>query len=216
MSERATLHRYAHRAVYDRPAIDAILDEGVVCHVGVQTEQGFPVVIPLAYGRHDDNVYLHGSAASRFFRTARGERLEICMTVTLVDGLVVARSTYNTDINYRSVVIIGDANEVRDLDERRLGLELLVEHILPGRSMDARPPTEKELRSTMLLRLPIDEASAKVRTGWPLDDDDDYEIPVWAGVIPLQSSWQAPRTDPLLRFDLGAPDYVTGYRRGSS
>jgi nitroimidazol reductase NimA-like FMN-containing flavoprotein (pyridoxamine 5'-phosphate oxidase superfamily) len=215
VSQRTTLHRYAHRAAYDRPTIDAILDEGVVCHVGLQTDQGYPVVIPLAYGRHDDSVYLHGSAASRFFRTARADSMEVCMTVTLVDGLVVARSTYNTDINYRSVVILGPAAEVKDLEEKRLGLELLVEHILPGRSVDARPPTEKELRSTMLLRLPIDEASAKVRTGWPLDDDDDYQLSVWAGVIPLRSSWDAPRTDPLLRFDLGTPHYLAGYRRGS-
>jgi hypothetical protein len=213
MSERTTLHRYAHRALYDREAIDAILDEAVVCHVGVATQQGYPVVIPLAYGRHGDTVYLHGSAASRFFRTARGSALEVCMTVTLVDGLVVARSTYNTDINYRSVVIIGDVTEVRDLEEKRHGLELLVEHILPGRSADARSPTEKELRATMLLRLPVNEASAKVRTGWPLDEEEDYQLPVWAGVIPLTSRWDAPGTDPLLRFPLDPPDYVTGYRR---
>jgi uncharacterized protein len=215
-SERTTLHRYAHRAAYDRATIDAILDEGVVGHVGIHTDQGFPVVIPLAYGRHGDQIYLHGSAASRFFRTARTDSLEVCMTVTLVDGLVVARSTYNTDINYRSVVIIGDASEVKDLEEKRLGLELLVEHILPGRSADARPPTEKELRSTMLLRLPIHEASAKVRTGWPLDDEADYQLPVWAGVIPLRSQWEAPCPDPLLRFDLGTPAYVAAYGRGAT
>jgi uncharacterized protein len=214
VSERTTLHRYAHRAAYDRQTIDAILDEGLVCHVGVLTDQGFPVVIPLAYGRCGDDVYLHGSAASRFFRTARTDYLEVCMTVTLVDGLVVARSTYNTDVNYRSVVIVGDATEVKGLEEKRRGLELLVEHILPGRSADARPPTEKELRSTMLLRLPIREASAKVRTGWPLDDDQDYELPVWAGVIPLRSWWERPRTDPKLRFDLTAPDYLADYGRG--
>jgi nitroimidazol reductase NimA-like FMN-containing flavoprotein (pyridoxamine 5'-phosphate oxidase superfamily) len=213
-SERTTLHRYAHRAAYDRQTIDAILAEGLVCHVGVLTDQGFPVVIPLAYGRWRDDVYLHGSAASRFFRTARTDTLEVCMTVTLVDGLVVARSTYNTDVNYRSVVIVGDATEVKDLDEKRHGLELLVEHIIPGRSADARPPTDKELRSTMLLRLPISEASAKVRSGWPLDDDQDYELPVWAGVIPLRSWWERPRTDPKLRFDLTAPDYLADYCRG--
>src|SRR5580698_9222111 len=199
-SERTTLHRYAHRAVYDRPTIDAILDEGIVCHVGLQTDKGFPVVIPLAYGRSQDDIYLHGSAASRLFRGSRSPSVEICMTVTIVDGLVVARSTYNTDINYRSVVIIGQAVEVSDLEEKRQGLELLVEHIIPGRSRDARPPTDKELRSTMLLRLPITESSAKVRSGWPLDDDQDYELPVWAGVIPLRSWWERPRTDPKLRF----------------
>ena len=162
-SERATVHRYAHRASYGRATIDTILDEGFVCHVGLQTDAGYPVVIPLAYGRNVDMVYLHGSAASRLFRSARAEAMEICMTVTLVDGLVVARSTYNTDINYRSVVLIGDATEVKDLDEKRLGLEALVNHIVPGRTADARGPTEKELRSTMLLSLPIVDASAKVR-----------------------------------------------------
>src|ERR1700722_1824123 len=126
-SERTTVHRYAHRASYDRAVIDAILDEGFVCHVGLRTDQGFPVVIPLAYGRAGDLVYLHASAASRLFRNARHPSVEVCMTVTLIDGLVVARSTYNTDINYRSVVIMGDATEVRDLDEKNGGLALLVE-----------------------------------------------------------------------------------------
>src|ERR1700678_165834 len=170
-SQTTTLHRYAHRAAYDRETVDAILDEGFVCHVGLCTDKGFPVVIPLAYGRVVDVVYLHGSAASRLFRGARRPTVEICMTVTFVDGLVVARSTYNTDINYRSVMVIGKATEVTDLDEKRRGLESLVEHIIPGRSRDARPPTEKELRSTMLLRLPLTESSSKVRTGWPTDEE---------------------------------------------
>ena len=142
-SERTTLHRYAHRALYDRQTVNALLDEGLVCHVGLQTDRGFPVVIPLAYGRDGDIVYLHGSAASRLFRGARGPDIEICMTVTFVDGLVVARSTYNTDINYRSVVIIGQATEVKDLEEKRRGLDLMVDHIIPGRSRDARPPPRR-------------------------------------------------------------------------
>src|SRR5580698_9120286 len=212
-SERTTLHRYAHRAVYDRPTIDAILDEGIVCHVGLQTDKGFPVVIPLAYGRSQDDIYLHGSAASRLFRNSRSPSVEICMTVTLVDGLVVARSTYNTDINYRSVVIIGHAVEVRDLEEKRWGLESLVEHIIPGRSRDARPPTEKELRSTMLLRLPIAESSAKVRTGWPSDEEEDHDLSVWAGVIPFTQRAESPVGVPALRFALDPPDYVTHYQR---
>jgi uncharacterized protein len=213
VSERTTLHRYAHRAAYDRPTINGILDEGIVCHVGLQTDKGFPVVIPLAYGRVGDLVYLHGSAASRLFRSARTPRVEICMAVTLVDGLVVARSTYNTDINYRSVVIIGEATEVRDLEEKRLGLEAMVEHIIPGRSRDARSPTEKELRSTMLLKLPLSESSAKVRTGWPSDEEEDYALPIWAGVIPFTQLIGAPLDDPALGFELGAPDYVLSYRR---
>src|SRR6202451_3892160 len=154
-SERTTLHRYAHRALYDRQTVNAILDEGLVCHVGLQTDRGFPVVIPLAYGRDGDIVYLHGSAASRLFRGARGPRVEVCMTVTFVDGLVVARSTYNTDITYRSLGVLGSASEVKDLDQKARGLEVMVDHIIPGRTPDARPPTEKELRSTMLLRLAL-------------------------------------------------------------
>ncbi|HEY2214458.1 MAG TPA: pyridoxamine 5'-phosphate oxidase family protein [Acidimicrobiales bacterium] len=214
-SERTTLHRYAHRAAYDRATIDAILDEGIVCHVGLQTDKGYPVVIPLAYGRVGDVIYLHGSAASRLFRGARPTEVEICMTVTFVDGIVVARSTYNTDINYRSVMIIGSASEVKDLDEKRIGLESLVEHIIPGRSADARPPTDKELKSTMLLRLPITESSAKVRTGWPADDDEDYDLSVWAGVIPFTTVIGSPVDDPALRFPLNPPDYVVSYIRGT-
>jgi hypothetical protein len=213
VSERTTVHRYAHRAAYDRPTIDNILDEGIVCHVGLQTDKGFPVVIPLAYGRVGDVVYLHGSAASRLFRGARTPSVEICMTVTFVDGLVVARSTYNTDINYRSVVIIGDASEVKDLEEKRIGLEALVEHIIPGRTADARPPTEKELRSTMLLKLPLTESSAKIRTGWPSDEEEDYDLSIWAGVIPFAHRILPPLADPALRFELGVPDYVEHYQR---
>jgi hypothetical protein len=137
------------------------------------------------------------------------------MTVTFVDGLVVARSTYNTDINYRSVVIIGSASEVRDLDEKRTGLDALVDHIIPGRSTDARPPTEKELRSTMLLRLPITEASAKVRTGFPLDDEEDYDLNIWAGVIPFTTRIESPLVDPQLRFSIAPPTYVEDYRRAA-
>jgi uncharacterized protein len=214
VSERTTLHRYAHRAAYDRATIDGILDEGIVCHVGLQTDKGFPVVIPLAYGRVGDVVYLHGSAASRLFRGARATCVEICMTVTFVDGLVVARSTYNTDINYRSVVIIGDASEVKDLEEKRIGLEALVEHIIPGRTLDARPPTEKELRSTMLLKLPLTESSAKIRTGWPSDEREDYDLSIWAGVIPFAQRILPPLADPALQFELPVPGYVEHYQRG--
>jgi hypothetical protein len=127
--------------------------------------------------------------------------------------LVVARSTYNTDINYRSVVIIGPASEVQDLDEKRIGLDLMVDHIIPGRSRDARPPTEKELRSTMLLRLPLGECSAKLRSGWPLDDEEDYDLPIWAGVIPFTTVVEPALVDPQLRVDAAMPDYVAHYRR---
>ncbi len=135
------------------------------------------------------------------------------MTVTFVDGLVVARSTYNTDINYRSVVVIGPASEVKDLEEKRIGLERMVDHIIPGRSGDARPPTEKELRSTMLLRLPLSESSAKVRTGWPHDEEEDYDLPIWAGVIPLTTVVEPALVDPALRVEATIPGYVERYRR---
>lgn len=211
-SARTTVRRYSHRAAYDRPTIDAILDEGLVCHVGLVTAAGHPVVIPMVYGRHGDDLYLHGSAASRLMRGARPSSTEVCVTVTLVDGLVVARSTYNTDVNYRSVVLIGDAVEVVDLDEKRAGLDLLVDHVIPGRSAEARRPTEKELRATMLLCLPIVEASAKVRTGWPQDEAEDYALDVWAGVIPLGTVAGAPRPDPRLGMALAPPPSVAGFR----
>jgi hypothetical protein len=139
--------------------------------------------------------------------------VEICMTVTFIDGIVVARSTYNTDLNYRSVVIIGEATEVRDLEEKRAGLESLVEHIIPGRTLDARAPTEKELRSTMLLKLPLTESSAKIRTGWPSDETEDYDLSIWAGVIPYVAEFAPPVDDPELRFALDAPDYIVNYGR---
>jgi uncharacterized protein len=212
-SERTTVKRYANRSSYDRAVIDAILDEGLVCHVGLMTDRGFPVVIPLVYGRRGDDLFLHGSAASRLFRNARTPTVQVCMTVTLVDGLVVARSTYNTDLNYRSVVVIGDAFEVRDLDEKRAGLESMVDHLIPGRNADARQPTEKELRSTMLLRLPLTEASAKVRVGWPLDETEDMELPIWAGVVPMQVMYGAPVPDPDLTTTQPTPAYLREYTR---
>jgi nitroimidazol reductase NimA-like FMN-containing flavoprotein (pyridoxamine 5'-phosphate oxidase superfamily) len=212
-SERTTVKRYPDRSSYDRAVIDAILDEGLVCHVGLMTDRGYPVVIPLVYGRRGDDLFLHGSAASRLFRNARAPTVQVCMTVTLVDGLVVARSTYNTDLNYRSVVVIGDASEVRDLDEKRAGLESMVDHLIPGRNADARQPTEKELRSTMLLRLPVTEASAKVRTGWPLDETEDMELPIWAGVVPMHVTYGTPVPDPGLTNTEPSPAYLNGYTR---
>ena len=184
-SERTTLHRYAHRAAYDRPTIDAILDEGIVCHVGLQTDRGFPVVIPLAYGRdgrHRVPARLGGQPAVP--RRPDAE-VEICMTVTLVDGLVVARSTYNTDINYRSVVIIGEATEVKDLDEKRHGLGAAGRAHHP-RPQPRRPAADREgAAQHHAAAAALTESSAKVRTGWPLDEDEDYDLDIWAGVMPF-------------------------------
>lgn len=212
-SERTTVKRYSERAVYDRSVIDAILDEGLVCHAGLTTDQGFPVVIPLAYGRSGDMLYLHGSAASRWFRNARTEGVPICVTVTLVDGLVVARSTYNSDLNYRSVVVMGTATEVVDLTDKRAGLASMVDRLIPGRNADARQPTDRELRGTMLLQLPLAESSAKVRVGWPLDEPEDMGLQIWAGVVPIRSQYGAPEADPQMATDVDPPGYLSEYRR---
>jgi nitroimidazol reductase NimA-like FMN-containing flavoprotein (pyridoxamine 5'-phosphate oxidase superfamily) len=178
------VRRLPERARYDRATVDSILDEGFVCHVGF-VDRGSPVVIPTAYARVGDVLYLHGAQANAALRSvASGE--PACVTVTLLDGLVLARSAFHHSINYRSVVIFGKASEVTDLDEKRRAVDAIVEHIVPGRSADARNPTEAELRATRVVRMPIDEASAKVRTGGPADDDEDLALPIWAGYVPLR------------------------------
>jgi hypothetical protein len=212
-SERTTLRRKAHRAEYDRAAIDAILDEAYVCHVGLVTDRG-PVVLPFVYGRQGDTVYLHGSAANHLLRSAKPPGVEVCMTVTLVDGLVLARAAFNQCINYRSVVIMGTASEVTDLEEKARLLDLLIDHVMPGRSKDIRPGTEKELRATMLLALPMTEVSAKVRQGWPEDEPEDYDLPVWAGVIAARTVYDPAEPDPAMTDgSLVPPAYALAYDR---
>lgn len=210
-SPRTQVRRLPDRARYDQADIHAILDEGFVCHVGFQSGSS-PVVIPTAYARVGDRLYLHGAPANAALRAA-GSGLPVCVTVTLIDGLVLARSAFHHSINYRSVVIYGTAEEVTDLEEKRAALVAVVEHIVPGRTADARPPTDSELRATRLIRLPIDEASAKVRTGDPVDDDEDLDLPVWAGQLPLQ--WSAGQAVPAggLRVDVPVPGYVSDYHR---
>jgi uncharacterized protein len=212
-TERTALHRRPHLAVHDRDRINAILDEAFVAHVGLLTDASFPIVIPMAYGRRGETLYLHGSAANRLLRQAKKPEVELCITVTLVDGLVLAKASFNQCVNYRSVVIIGNGREVKDLDEKAEGLALLVDHVTPGRSNDIRPPTEKELRATLLLEVPIDEASAKVRQGWPVDEPEDAELAVWAGVIPLQTVASPALDDPGLLAGLEAPAYAVSYTR---
>jgi nitroimidazol reductase NimA-like FMN-containing flavoprotein (pyridoxamine 5'-phosphate oxidase superfamily) len=210
-SARTTVRRLPERGVYDRIAVHAVLDEGFVAHVGLTTDDG-PVVIPMLYARDGDRVLVHGSPASRLLRTgARG--LDMCLTVTLVDGLVLARSAFHHSVNYRSVVVVGRAERIDDLAERRAALEVLVEAIVPGRTPDTRPPNERELRGTTVLALPLDEASAKVRTGGPREEDDDMDLPVWAGVVPLTLVAGAPEPDPELRVDVPVPAYAADYRR---
>ena len=197
-SDASRVRRLPARAAYDRATIDAILDAGLVGHVGLVATDGRPVVIPMLYGREEDAVYLHGSVASRLTRTlATG--VDVCLTVTLLDGLVLARSAFHHSMNYRSVVVLGRATAV-DGDEKRHALEVIMDHLAPGRWAEAREPNEVELRQTSVLRLPVDEASAKVRTGGPIDDEEDLGLPVWAGVVPFES-----RVAPLVPADDLAP-----------
>jgi uncharacterized protein len=184
-SARATV-RYKGRGHYDRALIDSILDEAVLCHVGVVQDDGSPMVLPTLFARDDDHLYIHGSPASRLLRTGK-TGVPMCVTVMLLDGFVMAKSAFHHSVNYRSVVVFGTAEEVVEDAEKARALELFVEHVHPGRSAESRPPNAKELKATLVLRLPLDEASAKVREGGPLDDDEDLDLPYWTGVIPVRS-----------------------------
>ena len=208
---RTRVVREPQRAVYDRDAAYQILDEGFICHVGFAVE-GQPYVIPTSYARHGDLLYVHGSAASRMLRQMK-EGLPVCVTVTLLDGLVLARSVFNHSMNYRSVVILGTATLVDDPEEKLEALRLLSEHILPGRWADSRQPNERELKQTSVLRLPIEEFSAKVRVGPPVDDEEDYSFPTWAGVVPLQTTAGAPINDERLDPTREVPAYARNYSR---
>ena len=208
---RTRVVREPERGVYDREAAYRILDEGFICHVGFLAD-GQPFVIPTSYGRKDANLYIHGSAASRMLRQMK-EGVAVCVTVTLLDGLVLARSVFNHSMNYRSVVILGKATLVDDPEEKLEALRLLSEHILPGRWGDARQPNERELKATSVLRVPIEEFSAKVRTGPPIDDAEDYAFPTWAGVVPLEIKAGEPINDPKLDPLREVPRYAKNYLR---
>jgi nitroimidazol reductase NimA-like FMN-containing flavoprotein (pyridoxamine 5'-phosphate oxidase superfamily) len=181
--EHLRVKREPHRGVYDRATIDAILDEALVCHLGFEVD-GQPYVIPTLHARIDDRLYVHGSAASRALRHAASDEMRVCVTVTLLDGLVLARSVFNHSINYRSVVVLGTATGVEG-DERVEALRAFTEHIAPGRWEEARQPTAQELKATWILSLPLDEASAKVRSGPPEDDPEDLDFPAWSGIVPV-------------------------------
>jgi uncharacterized protein len=208
---RTRVVREPDRAVYDRPAVYRILDEAFLCHVGFNIE-GQPFVIPTSFGRKDANLYIHGSAASRMLRQLK-EDVPVCVTVTLLDGLVLARSVFNHSMNYRSVVILGKATLVDDAEEKMAALRVLSEHILPGRWDDTRQPNERELKATSVLRVPIEEYSAKVRTGPPIDDPEDYSFPTWAGVLPLKIIASTPVKDPQLEAEREIPEYLRNYSR---
>ena len=208
---RTRVVREGDRAVYDRKPVYRILDEGFLCHVGFAVD-GQPFVIPTSYGRKEASLYIHGSAASRMLRQMK-EGVAVCITVTLLDGLVLARSIFNHSMNYRSVVILGTATLVDDPEEKLAALRILSEHILPGRWDESRQPNERELKATSVLRVPIEEFSAKVRKGPPIDDEPDYSFPTWAGVVPLEVKVGVPIDDERLLPGKEVPEYVRKYSR---
>lgn len=210
-TSRTKLNRLPKRGVFEREKIYQILDEAFICHVGFLHENQ-PFVIPTAYGRKDELLYIHGSAASRMMREM-SKGIDVCVTVTLVDGLVLARSAFHHSINYRSVIIFGKAGFVENESEKYEALKIFTEHIIPERWDEIRAPNSKELKATTVLRLPIREASAKIRTGNPVDDEKDYEMNVWAGVLPLKIVSEKPIEDARLKEKINVPDYVLNYQR---
>jgi nitroimidazol reductase NimA-like FMN-containing flavoprotein (pyridoxamine 5'-phosphate oxidase superfamily) len=208
-TERTRLRRLPERGTYDRATVHAILDEGFVCHLGFVVD-GQPYVIPTGYARVGETLYLHGSTGSRL-----GLRpgMDVCVTVTLVDGLVLARSAFHHSMNYRSVMAIGRTRAIGDLEEKEAALRALVEHIVPGRSDEVRGGDHRELAATAVLALPLAEVSAKVRTGPPQDDDPDYDLPIWAGVLPLALTPGAPAPDPVLDPSIPVPGHVAAWSR---
>jgi nitroimidazol reductase NimA-like FMN-containing flavoprotein (pyridoxamine 5'-phosphate oxidase superfamily) len=212
-TERTQVKRLPKRGAYDRETVFKILDEAFVCHVGFVAD-GQPFVIPTNYGRSGETLYLHGSAASRMLRTL-SEGISVCVTVTLTDGLVLARSAFHHSANYRSVLVLGTARLVTDPAEKMEALRLFTEHIMKGRWDDIRQPTEQEMKGTTVLALPLQEVSAKVRTGGPIDDEEDYSLSVWAGVLPLPVVPAEPIPDTRLTPGIPVPAYMRGYRRGA-
>jgi nitroimidazol reductase NimA-like FMN-containing flavoprotein (pyridoxamine 5'-phosphate oxidase superfamily) len=211
-SDRVRLRRKRERGRYDREVIDAILDEALVAHLGIADEDGQPLVIPTLHARCGDVVYCHGSAASRTLRRLAAGA-PACLTVTLLDGLVLARAAMHHSANYRSAMLLGAATLLEQPGEKLEALEAIVEHIVPGRWRDVRPPNAAELKATSVLAIAIGEASAKIRTGPPLDDEADQALPAWAGVIPFATAPLEPQPDALLPAGTRAPPYVTAYAR---
>ena len=211
VTQRTRVARLPKRGAYDRETIYKILDEAFVCHVGFVVD-GQPYVIPTNFGRAGNTLYLHGSAASRMLRMLT-EGVPVCVTVTLVDGLVLARSAFHHSVNYRSVVVLGTAKLVNDPAEKMEALRLFTEHIMKGRWNEIRSPNEQELKATSVLALPLEEASAKIRTGGPVDEEEDYSLPVWAGVLPLPVTPGAPIPDERLREGITLPGHIARYSR---
>ncbi len=213
LTERTKLKRIPERGTHDRETIYSILDGGFICHVGFVSD-GHPFVIPTGYGRMGDDLYIHGSAASRMLRNLQ-KGVEICVTVTLLDGLVLARSAFHHSMNYRSVVVLGTATLVEG-EEKLTALRAISENIIRGRWDDVRQPSDQELKATSVLKLPIAEASAKIRTGGPKDDEQDYALPVWAGILPLKMVPGEPEMDAKMKFAAAVPGYVQNYTRNST
>ena len=210
-TDRAQVKRLPERGRYDRETVDAILDEALFCHLA-WVQDGSPRVVPTIHARDGDTLFVHGSQASRTLRAAR-DGAEVCVEVTLLDGLVLARSAFHHSMNYRSVVVYGLAREVDDPDEKWHAQKVLVDHVVRGRSDDVRMPNEPELKQTMILAVPLDEASAKIRTGPAKDDEEDYDLPIWAGVLPLRVEPGDIVPDPRLGDGLEPPENVTRYTR---
>lgn len=210
-TKRNRVTRIPERAKYDEETIFAIIDEALICHVGFVV-QGKPVVIPTIHARDGNRLLLHGSSASRMLRHFR-EGNDICVTVTLLDGLVLARSVFHHSMNYRSVVLFGNGTLVDDTDQKMRGLKVLTDHLIPGRWNEARLPSDKEMNATTLISMSIEEGTAKIREGHPSDEEEDYDLPVWAGVIPIQQHIMAPVDDEQLTEGISVPDYVLNYSR---
>ncbi len=209
---RTRLARRRDRGSHDRDTINAVLDEAFYCHIGFQVEAQ-PYVVPTIHARIGETLYIHGSVASRML-TNLGEGIRLCLTVTLLDGLVLARSAFSHSMNYRSVLVLGTAVPVTDKAEKRRVMEAIVERVLPGRAAESRAPSAKELNATTVLALPVTEASAKIRRGPPLDADEDYALPVWAGVLPLSLVAGAPQPDPRLAAGIALPASLAGWAQG--
>jgi hypothetical protein len=210
-TQRSSVRRLPERGSYDHQSLYAVLDEGLICHLGFVVD-GQPFVIPTGYGRDGDKLYIHGSVASRMLRhLAQGHPMSVC--VTLLDGLVLARSGFHHSMNYRSVVVFGKGRLVEDAEEKMRALLVISEHLVPGRWAEVRGPNDKELKATSVIRLEIEDFSVKTRSGPPKDEAEDYALPVWAGVLPLTMTTGAPQADPQMRHAAQVPEYVKKYRR---
>jgi nitroimidazol reductase NimA-like FMN-containing flavoprotein (pyridoxamine 5'-phosphate oxidase superfamily) len=211
-SARTQVHRHPERGHYDRHVIDGILDEALICHVSWLDPDGGPRILPTIHARVGDTLYVHGSRAGRPWKALR-DGADVCIAATIVDGIVLARSAFNHSMNYRSVVLFGRTREVTDPEELRIVARAITEHVAPGREDDARMPTDEEYRQTLLLAVPIDEVSAKVRAGPPIDDEEDVDLPIWAGVLPLSTVAGPPDPSPDLIDGLTTPPYLSEYHR---